>query len=389
MGLKPDATAERLSSRLPEATLGCPDHEIGRAALTLIGKQKGGLVHASVGFGLFAVLLGGVFQGTVLLPMKFTQRWQWENTWLCFSATAYLITPWVLAFLLVSNFPHMLQDVSPHVLITTFSYGVGMGVGALMMGVGYRYVGMAIAFAIVLGISSTIGTLVPLLVFAPDQITKHQGLSVIAGIAIALVGTGVVSWAAWERDTKKKDADVAPTASEKATRNVAIGLALCITSGILSSCGNLGFAFAGEISQRAREMGAGPMGSSSATWTIILLPVFLCNFSYSLYLLRKNHTTRLFLEAGTAHYWGLGILMGLDWMAGMAAYGAGALSLGKLETSMGWILFVASMIIVANVSGALAGEWKGSSPKTLGIMAAGIAILMIAIVVVGMAGGPT
>jgi L-rhamnose-H+ transport protein len=54
---------------------------------------------------------------------------------------------------------------------------------------------------------------------------------------------------------------------------------------------------------------------------------------------------------------------------------------------MGWILFVASMIMVANVSGLLTGEWKGSSPRTLGIMAAGIAILMIAIIVVGMAGG--
>jgi len=116
--------------------------------------------------------------------------------------------------------------------------------------------------------------------------------------------------------------------------------------------------------------------------------VFLCNFTYSLYLLRRNRTFRLFGEPGTAHYWGLGILMGLDWMAGMAAYGAGALSLGKLGTSMGWILFIASMIIVANVSGALTGEWKGSSPRTLGIMAAGIATLMIAIIVVGMTGGP-
>jgi hypothetical protein len=77
---------------------------------------------------------------------------------------------------------------------------------------------------------------------------------------------------------------------------------------------------------------------------------------------------------------------GIDWMAGMTAYGAGALSLGKTGTSTGWILFVSFMIIVANVSGALTGEWKGSRPKTLLIMTAGIATLMTAIVVVGMAG---
>ena len=345
-------------------------------------------MQASVSFGLAAVLLGGLFQGTIFLPMKFTQRWQWENTWSCFSATAYLITPWLMAFLLVPNFPHMLLGISPRVLATSLCFGVGMGTGALMMGIGYRYVGMAIAFAIILGITSTIGTLVPLLAFAPDQITKPQGLSVIAGIIIALVGTAVVSRAAWERDTQKQgDTQALPEDPTKQKRNVAIGLIVCITGGVLSSCGNLGFAFAGEISKRAREMGAGPTGTSSATWTVVLLPVFLCNFCYSLYLLRKNHTAPLFREAGTLHYWGLGILMGVDWMAGMAAYGAGALSLGKLGTSTGFILFVASMIAVANVSGALTGEWKGASRRTLGIMAVGIAILILAIIVVGTAGG--
>jgi hypothetical protein len=79
--------------------------------------------------------------------------------------------------------------------------------------------------------------------------------------------------------------------------------------------------------------------------------------------------------------------MGIAWMAGMAAYGAGAISLGKLGTSVGWVLFMASMIIVANVLGALTGEWKGSSARSLGIMAAGVIVLMIALVVVGMAGG--
>ena len=47
--------------------------------------------------------------------------------------------------------------------VTSLLFRVGMGLGALMMGVAYRYVGMAITFAIVLGISSAIGTLVPLM----------------------------------------------------------------------------------------------------------------------------------------------------------------------------------------------------------------------------------
>ena len=343
---------------------------------------------AEMRFGLSAVLLGGVLQGSVLLPMKFTRRWQWENTWACFSTVAYLCSPWLLAYLLVPHFPKMLGEVSPRALVATLLFGAGMGGGALMMGLAYKHVGMAITFAVVLGISSSVGTLVPMLVLAPDQVLKHQGLVVIAGVVIALLGTGVITRAAWERDAGKKDLStpVPSRGEESSTRNVTTGLALCIASGVFSSCGNLGFAFGGQISQAARDLGAGPTGAASAIWTMILLPVFLCNFIYSIYLLHKNRTGHLFRERGTGRYWLWGIVMGADWMAGMAAYGAGALSMGKMGSSIGWILFLSSMIICANVLGALTGEWKGARSKTLAIMVAGVVILMVAIIVVGTAG---
>ena len=342
-------------------------------------------MEASLGFGLSAVLLGGVLQGSVLLPMKFARRWQWENCWIGFSTVAYFLSPWFLAVLLISHFPSMLWDIPPRVLVTTLLFGAGWGLGALSMGVGFRYLGMAITYAIVLGLASSIGTLVPLLVLTPHRTLTRQGYAVMIGVAIALVGTAVVSWAAWERDSKKKDS-AAQSSAEGPGRNLAIGLALCVGSGILSSCGNLGFAFGSQISQRALELGSGPTGSASAIWSVILLPVFLCNFLYSIYLLRKNGTAPLFRERGTSHYWGLAILMGVLWMGGMAAYGSGALALGKLGTSMGWILFMSSMVITANIFGVLTGEYEGSSRRTMTIMGAGVLILMLAIVAVGTAG---
>ena len=339
----------------------------------------------SFSLGLFAVLLGGVFQGSVLLPMKFTRRWQWENTWICFSTVAYLLLPWLLALLLVSHYPAILRDVPPRVLGTTLLFGVGWGLGALSMGLGFRYLGMAITYAIVLGLASSVGTLVPLLVLAPEQAMTRQGLTVMVGVGIALLGTGVVSRAAWERDAKKSDPEAKSTAQDSA-RKLGIGLALCISSGLLSACGNLGFAFGNLISQKALELGAGPTGAGSAIWAVLLLPVFLCNFIYSLYLLRKNRSAQYFKAAGTGSYWGLAVVMGVLWMGGMASYGAGALALGKLGTSMGWILFMSSMIIVANILGVVTGEWRGASRKAITIMATGIAILLLAIVVVGTGG---
>ena len=59
---------------------------------------------------------------------------------------------------------------------------------------------------------------------------------------------------------------------------------------------------------------------------------------------------------------------------------------GKLELPLGWIPVFNFHDHGREYSGALTGEWKGADAKTLGIMAAGIVILMAAIVVVGTAG---
>jgi L-rhamnose-H+ transport protein len=336
----------------------------------------------SLSLALVAVLLGGVCQGSSLLPMKFTRRWQWENTWICFSTVAYLLLPWLLALLLVSDYPAMLRDVPPRVLGTTLLFGVGWGLGALAFGLGFRYLGLAITYAIVLGLASSVGTLIPLLVLTPEQVITRQGITLIVGVVIALVGTAVVSWAAWERDARKT-IPKATVIGEGAAKKLVIGLLLCGSSGLLVSSGNLGLAFGSQISQKALELGAGPTGAGCAIWAVLLFPMFLCNSIYSLYLLRKNRSARHFRDPGTGHYWGLAVLMGVLWMGGLASYGAGALALGKLGTSIGWALFMSSTIIVANSLGIVTGEWKGASRKAITIMATGIAILLLAIVVVG------
>ena len=82
-----------------------------RSRQSAAGRRK--VVEGQVRFGLCAVLLGGILQGSVFLPMKFTQRWQWENIWACFSTVAYLCSPWFLACLLVPHFPTMLTRGQP------------------------------------------------------------------------------------------------------------------------------------------------------------------------------------------------------------------------------------------------------------------------------------
>jgi membrane-associated HD superfamily phosphohydrolase len=77
--------------------------------------------------------------------------------------------------------------------------------------------------------------------------------------------------------------------------------------------------------------------------------------------------------------------MGFMWIGGFFLYAPGTRQLGSLGTSVGWAMMMSSMVIGANILGFITGEWKGASRKAYGLAVAGLAMLILAIGVVGYA----
>jgi len=61
--------------------------------------------HASTGFLLLVV--AGVLTPLFALPMKFTRRWAWENTWPVWSVLALLLLPLIAAVITVPQLSHV------------------------------------------------------------------------------------------------------------------------------------------------------------------------------------------------------------------------------------------------------------------------------------------
>jgi type II secretory pathway component PulM len=59
---------------------------------------------------------------------------------------------------------------------------------------------------------------------------------------------------------------------------------------------------------------------------------------------------------------------------------------GAFGTSIGYMLFVATSILLANAFGLMTGEWKGTSPRTRKLLFAAVAFILIAIVVLNLGG---
>ncbi|PYV44275.1 MAG: hypothetical protein DMG06_07075, partial [Acidobacteria bacterium] len=248
----------------------------------------------------------------------------------------------------------------------------------LTFGLGVDMLGLALGFTVIIGLAASAGSLIPLLVLRPEKLFEREGLLTVLGLTLVMAGIGLCSWAGKLRSE-------GPNPSLVPQKSYAIGLTVCVVSGLLSSCGNLGFAFGSEVVMKAIQEGAPETLAGNALWALITIPLFFFNLAYTIWLFSKRRTGTLFFAKGTTHYWMLGATMGLFWIAGFVCYAPGARSLGALGVSIGWSIMMSAMVITANLWGLLTGEWRGTPRRALEALAGGIAILIVAICVVGYA----
>ena len=68
----------------------------------------------------------------------------------------------------------------------------------------------------------------------------------------------------------------------------------------------------------------------------------------------------------------------------MAVYGVASIFLGVLGTSVGWALFQIFMIMTANTSGMITGEWRHTAPETRRLFWVGFGLLALATLIISM-----
>jgi L-rhamnose-H+ transport protein len=318
--------------------------------------------------GFFLVLLAGICQGSFMVPTKAMRGWAWENYWLIFSVTAYLISPWILAFTTVPGLLEVYAGTGLSTFAIVSAFGVAWGIGALTFGKGVEALGLALGFAIILGVTSLVGTIIPL-VFAPSASLSHRQMALIAGsLLLMLAGVLVCSLAGrWKE-------------SESGGRKLyGRGVLICIASGVLSSCGNLKLVFGQKITARAELLGVPAALAPNAVWVFLTLPAFLCNVGYSVFLLRRNGSAGLYFGRNLLRQFLLAVAMGVLWMAGFEFYSMGARRLGELGHSLGWAILMSTIVLVANGLGIATGEWKNAPSKSFRQLAAGVSILICAV----------
>jgi L-rhamnose-H+ transport protein len=337
----------------------------------------------TLAMGILLVIVAGGLEGLFSLPVTRTPRWRWENVWGLGSLVALVLVPWPVAFVTVPNLGEVFRAVDPKVLVMTLLFGIAWGLGGIFWGKSIAALGMALGISMLMGLVNVIGSPV-LLAFThgPKKLLEPGGLVLLAAVATMILGVVIcaIAGAAKERDLQR-GAEAA--AGKKSATPFAVGLMFCVISAVFSSMLNFGFVYGEPIKQAALDAHAAPAAASNAIWALVFTGNYAVNAGYGFLLMFKNRTTRLVVSQGSPAYW-LGVLfMGIAWPLGVVLYGIGADCMGKYGAFVGFPMLLVMTILVANLAGALTGEWRGASKKTIATMVEGVIVLVVAFAIFG------
>ncbi len=331
------------------------------------------------------VAAAGVLNGTFALPMKRTPRWAFENTWLVYSIAAMLVLNLAIALITVPHPFQVFSGAGAAAVSMAFAFGLIWGLANVLFGMGIVLIGISLTFPICIGLSTALGSLIPM-ARHPSAFLTPGGATVTLGVAVLLAGVAVCAVAGI-----RKDAQASRRAGESATgpgpaarRTPVKGLAIVALAGLCDPFLNFAFSFGDRIKEEALAAGAAGGAEAEAIWAPVLLGSFAVNVAWCVALLARNRTWPRFVGKGTAGHWALAALMGAIWIGSIVLYGRGASMMGPLGASVGWAVFYSAIIVFSTSCGVLSGEWREGKGRPLRTLYGGLAIIMVAIAILGL-----
>lgn len=338
-------------------------------------------MNAAVWMGAVLAVMGGALQGAFAVPMKYARKWNHENIWFVFTLTGLVLFPWILTVATVPSLTEVYRLAPLSSLVLIAACGIGWGVGAALVGVAFRMLGIGLGFAIILGLSALLGSLTPFLIQPQQDVSDSRIRLYLLGACAMLIGIALVSIAGSIRERAESKQD---SAGHAGGRRFAIGLIVAIFAGILSSLLSDAIAFTSGMVTTARHFGASPVWASNVVMAPATTGGALANFAYCALMMRRNRSAKLLWQPSIGSHWVYGIAMGACWYGGLAIYGLGEQRIGSVE---GWPLFIGAMILSSSAAGFLTGEWKSTGKPGKLILCGGSLLIFLALIFVGMAHG--
>jgi L-rhamnose-H+ transport protein len=338
-----------------------------------------------IGFSI--LLLGAVCGGSFGLPSKFVSKdVPWENLWGPFFLFATLLLPLVAGPMLVPGLTSIYATSGIIGLVLPFLFGVLWGFGSMTLGLSFAFIGLSLAYAINYGGQIIVGSIAPMLIHTPEKLTTPSGIMIVIGVAVCLVGVTVCGRAGMLKSAHEATL-TGTTSSAPAPKGLFRGLILALLSGALCACWAIGFSFGHAILDTTATAGITDWRQSLPTTFLMLFGGFFSACSYCVYKLQTNKTWKRFYDIRVMFAVCVALVMAILHDAAVGLFGYGASMLGTLGVSVGYAVFMSFAIMVGNINGFLTGEWKNAGKKAVTWIGIGVAILVLAVCLLGIGNG--
>jgi L-rhamnose-H+ transport protein len=334
--------------------------------------------------------LGGLASASFYVPYRGVRRWSWEIFWLTGGIFSWVIAPWVIASLMTADLSGVVAHTPERTIGWCVLFGVLWGFGGLTYGLTMRYLGLSLGMAVVLGLCTVFGTLIPPLfdgTFAAKLLSSTSGHIVLGGLLLTLLGIIVVATAGAKKDALLSAAQKSASIAEFDYRK---GLLVAVFSGVMSSCFAFGLAAGDHIKDLSTAAGTSALWAGLPVLCLVMFGGLVTNAVWCLILIVRNHSAGQWMGRGSdqgaptpllANYL-LCALAGTAWYFQFFFYTMGESQMGRYGFSS-WTLHMASIIIFGTIWGFSFREWREAPTRIRTLVWCGIALLVIATVIIG------
>lgn len=333
--------------------------------------------------GLIIIAIGSLGQSSSYVPINKVKNWSWECFWLVQGIFAWLLFPLSGAIIALPS-GVSLFDVwlaAGDGVYKAIGFGILWGVGGLTFGLSMRYLGVALGQSLALGTCSAFGTLIPA-ILKGENLFEGNGLVLLIGVSIAIAGIAVIGYAGALKSRNMTDEE-----KKKAVKDFALkkGIFIALLAGVMSACFNLGLEAGTPIKACLAGLGANELLVLNPVILLVTIGGFITNACYCLFQNYKNKTFKDYTSTSGSN-WVNNLLFcalaGLLWYSQFFGLGIGQsfFEPGSVMMAFSWSILMSLNVLFSNFWGIMLKEWKGSGQKTITVLIAGLAALIISII---------
>ncbi len=327
--------------------------------------------------GMIWAIAAGITLGVYALPEKFTKDFEFENAWGMMFTINMFIVPLIAASLLINDFGGILSSIPSDVLLKMGLAGFLWGIGVMMWGKAINHIGLSLGFSLFIGTVILVGSLLPFMIDGLPP--TNQFLTILAGIAVVMIGVIANGRAGMLRQQDEKE----DTADATAKGSMSAGILIAVIGGLLAT----GFSFANTVGRPVIHEASLAAGNPSWVTSVgVMFIIYVAGgifvIPYFIYQLSTKGLWSKFKTPALGKNIGLTSTMAVLNFAASILFAFAAFKLGDSGNTVGYAIFNTMSVATAIVSGLIAGEWKEATSRPKSFLFVGLACMIGGVIIV-------